>query len=73
MKVDLSIGVTTRPWNRDAFRVVTVVIIIFVMVIATKAGIPVSDLITLSAAAAGAAGIQAALPRQEADRGRLLG
>jgi hypothetical protein len=62
MKVDIFVGVTTRPWNRDAFRVVTVVIIIVVMVIAAKAGIPVPDVIGLSAAAAGTAGIRAALP-----------
>jgi hypothetical protein len=69
MKVDFSIRVTTRPWNRDAFRVVTVVIIIVVMVIAVRAGIPVPDVITLSAAAAGAVGIRAALPRKESGRG----
>lgn len=69
MKVDFSVGVSTRPWSRDGLRVVTLVIIIIVMLLAAKAGIPVPDVITLTAAAAGTAGFRAALPRREAGDG----
>jgi hypothetical protein len=65
MKANFSIRVATQPCNRDTFPAVTVVIIIVVMVIAARVGIPVPGLITLSAAAAGAAGVRTSMPRRD--------